>query len=97
MKKLNQQEIQAKMTTIDPAWEQKGNFIICKFVFKNFIEAFSFMTAVALVAEKSGHHPNWENEYNKVTISLSTHDAGGITEKDFDLAIAIDKISKRYL
>ena len=95
MKRLNQQEIQERMAVIDSAWEQKGTFICCEFVFKNFVEAFSFMTAVALVAEKSGHHPNWENTYNKVKISLSTHDANGITEKDFDLAKAIDTISKR--
>lgn len=97
MNKLNQQEIQARMKEIASAWEVKGKFICCEFIFKNFIEAFSFMTAVALVAEKSGHHPNWENVYNKVIISLSTHDADGITEKDFDLSKAIDKISNRYL
>lgn len=97
MNKLNQQEIQARMKEIASAWEVKGKFISCEFVFKNFIEAFSFMTAVALVAEKSGHHPNWENVYNKVIISLSTHDADGITSKDFDLAKAIDKISNKYL
>lgn len=97
MKKLNQHEIQVRMSEIDSAWVIRGKFICCELVFKNFIEAFSFMTAVALVAEKSAHHPNWENAYNKVTISLSTHDADGITEKDFDLAIAIDKIWKRYL
>ena len=97
MKKLNQQEIQTRMTEIDSVWEVKGKFISCEFVFNNFIDAFSFMTAVALVAEKSDHHPNWENVYNKVIISLSTHDADGITEKDFDLAKAIDKISNRYL
>lgn len=95
MKKLNQQEIQERMATIDSRWEQKENCISSEFVLKNFVEAFSFMTAVALVAEKSAHHPNWENTYNKVTISLSTHDAGGITEKDFDLAKAIDTILKR--
>ncbi|TDD96628.1 4a-hydroxytetrahydrobiopterin dehydratase [Flavobacterium cellulosilyticum] len=95
MKKLNQQEITAKMSAIDSAWEIKGKFISREFVFKNFVEAFSFMTAVALIAEKSAHHPNWENVYNKVTISLSTHDADGITEKDIDLATAIDKISNR--
>jgi 4a-hydroxytetrahydrobiopterin dehydratase len=95
MEKLNPQEIQAGMTEINSAWEIQGKFICCEFVFKNFIEAFSFMTAVALVAEKLGHHPNWENTYNKVSISLSTHDADGISIKDFDLAKAIDKISGR--
>ena len=53
------------------------------------------MIAVALIAEKSGHHPNWKNEYNKVTVDLNTHDVGGITTKDFDLAAAIDKLFKK--
>ena len=62
------------------------------FKFKDFSEAFAFMTRVALVAEKAGHHPDWSNSYNSVTITLSTHDAGGLTEKDIALAQAIDKI-----
>ncbi len=95
MTKLNEQEIQAKMANIDPAWLVKGKFIHRDFLFKDFIEAFSFMTAVALSAEKAGHHPNWKNAYNKVTIALNTHDADGITDKDFDLAKAIDKIVKK--
>ncbi len=62
------------------------------FKFKDFSEAFAFMTRVALAAEKAGHHPDWSNSYNSVTITLSTHDAGGLTEKDIALAQAIDKI-----
>jgi 4a-hydroxytetrahydrobiopterin dehydratase len=62
------------------------------FKFKDFSEAFAFMTRVALAAEKAGHHPDWSNSYNSVTITLSTHDAGGLTEKDVALAQAIDKI-----
>lgn len=94
MLKLNDQEINTRMLTIDPSWVLKGKFIHREILFKNFIEAFSFMTAVALVAEKSGHHPNWKNVYNKVTIALNTHDADGITDKDFALAQAIDTIVK---
>ncbi len=94
MYKLNEQEIQSSMTLIDPAWILKGKFIHREIVLKNFIEAFSFMTSVALVAEKQGHHPNWKNVYNKVNIALNTHDADGLTTKDFDLAKAIDKILK---
>ncbi len=96
MKKLNEPEIKAQMTSIDPAWEFKGKFIHRDFIFKDFVEAFSFMTAVALVAEKSAHHPDWKNVYNKVTITLNTHDADGITTKDFDLAKAIDGIARKY-
>jgi len=59
------------------------------FKFKNFEEAFSFMTRVALLAEKADHHPDWSNSYNKVEITLSSHDAGGLTQKDVALAEAI--------
>jgi len=59
------------------------------FTFKSFAEAFSFMTHVALIADKMDHHPNWSNVYNKVDITLTTHDSGGVTQKDLDLAKAI--------
>ena len=96
MQKLNEQEIQDKIAEIDGAWKVKAKFLHRELLFKDFVEAFSFMTAVALLAEKSGHHPNWKNAYNKVTIDLSTHDADGITTKDFDLAKAIDKLYTKY-
>lgn len=74
-------------------WEQKNNQLFRKFTFKNFSEAFAFMTRVALVAEKMDHHPDWNNVWNTVEIRLSTHDAGDvITEKDKKLAAAIDEI-----
>lgn len=62
------------------------------FKFKDFSEAFGFMARVALAAEKAGHHPDWSNNYNTVTIRLSTHDAGGLSQKDVDLAKVIDAI-----
>ena len=62
------------------------------FKFKTFSEAFSFMTRVALAAEKMDHHPDWSNSYNKVRITLSTHSAGGLTEKDMKLADKIDRL-----
>ncbi len=62
------------------------------FTFKDFSEAFSFMTRVALIAEAANHHPDWSNSYNKVMISLSTHSAGGLTDRDIKLATAIDKL-----
>ena len=64
------------------------------FRFKDFSEAFAFMSRVALAAEKAGHHPDWSNSYNKVSIALSTHSAGGLTEKDVALARAIDALMK---
>lgn len=95
MKKLSDQEIQDSLKEVEAAWKIKEGFLRREFVFKDFVEAFSFMTAVALVAEKSAHHPNWKNAYNKVTIELNTHDADGLTNKDFDLAKAIDKQYKK--
>lgn len=62
------------------------------FRFKDFSEAFAFMSRVALAAEKAGHHPDWSNSYNTVTIRLSTHDAGGLSNKDIALAQAIDAL-----
>lgn len=74
-------------------WTEKNNKLSAEFQFKNFVEAFSFMTKVALLAEKMDHHPYWTNVYNKVTIELSTHDAGDVvTEKDHKLASMIDKL-----
>jgi 4a-hydroxytetrahydrobiopterin dehydratase len=64
-----------------------------KFIFKNFNEAFGFMSRVALVAEKIDHHPEWSNVYKTVDVTLSTHDAGGLTELDVKLAEAMDKIA----
>ncbi|MHA4810175.1 4a-hydroxytetrahydrobiopterin dehydratase [Flavitalea flava] len=72
-------------------WEEKNNSLYRKFEFKDFSGAFSFMTRVALAAEKMDHHPLWTNVYNQVEIWLSTHDAGNtVTEKDHKLAKKID-------
>jgi 4a-hydroxytetrahydrobiopterin dehydratase len=74
-------------------WKEENNKLYKKFVFKNFNEAFGFMTNVALMAEKADHHPTWTNTWNTVEIWLSTHDAGNtVTQKDKDLAEAIDSI-----
>lgn len=75
-------------------WTEENNRLIKTFKFRDFKEAFGFMTKVALVAEKMGHHPNWSNVYNTVTIELSTHDAGNVvTDKDRALAKAIDQLN----
>jgi 4a-hydroxytetrahydrobiopterin dehydratase len=72
-------------------WRKKNNALYKKFEFKDFSQAFAFMTRVALAAEKMDHHPTWTNTYNKVEISLNTHDAGDIvTDKDKKLAKIID-------
>ncbi|MBI3218254.1 MAG: 4a-hydroxytetrahydrobiopterin dehydratase [Bacteroidetes bacterium] len=77
-------------------WTNGNNRLTRTFVFADFVEAFGFMTQVALLAEKCDHHPTWSNTYNRVTIELSTHDAGNIvTEKDHVLARQIDQILNR--
>ncbi|MBV9558707.1 MAG: 4a-hydroxytetrahydrobiopterin dehydratase [Pseudolabrys sp.] len=73
---------------------KNGNAIAKKFEFKDFNEAFGFMTRAALVAEKMNHHPEWFNVYKTVEVTLSTHDAGGVTELDVKLAEAMEKIAK---
>jgi len=74
-------------------WTEKDNYLQKSFKFKNFNEAFGFMTRVALIAEKMDHHPWWSNVYNEVEIKLNTHSAGDIvTDKDRKLAEAIDKL-----
>jgi 4a-hydroxytetrahydrobiopterin dehydratase len=74
-------------------WTEQNNQLYKKFEFKNFSEAFAFMTRVAIEAEKMNHHPYWSNVWNKVEIWLQTHDAGNIiTQKDHDLAKHIDEL-----
>lgn len=75
-------------------WKEENNKLAKTFVFKDFTQAFGFMTKVAIVAEKMNHHPTWTNTWNTVTIELSTHDAGNIvTDLDRTLANAIDKLA----
>ncbi len=91
MKKLNEIEIAQKLTTLD-GWEYNEGAIHTTIEFKDFKDTFSVMTRIAFEAELQSHHPDWTNVYNKLQISLTTHDAGGVTENDFNLALAIDQI-----
>lgn len=78
-------------------WHEEKNRLQATFKFKDFAEAFAFMTEVAFAAEKQNHHPNWSNVWNTVEIQLATHDAGNIvTDKDRKLASAIDEIYRKY-
>jgi 4a-hydroxytetrahydrobiopterin dehydratase len=78
-------------------WKEENNQLTKSFEFKDFVEAFTFMTQVAFVAEKMNHHPNWSNEYNKVDIILFTHDANNsITEKDLKLSKEISRIFRNF-
>ena len=81
-------ELNAKI----PNWEINSKFIKREFNFNNFIEAFSFMTKIALICEKYNHHPNWENVYSKVIIKLSTHDLGGVSNLDQTVASEINYV-----
>ena len=96
MEKLAAQQISDKLNSLNKNWRQDGDFIKRAFIFKDFKQAFAFMTQVALLAEKADHHPNWDNTYKNVNIALSTHEADGLTEKDFDLAAKIDEVAASF-
>lgn len=89
-------QIEEKIQQSLPSWDFKDNFLSQNFSFHDFVEAFSFMTAIAMEAEKMDHHPNWENVYNRVIIRLSTHDKGRVTEKDLALGMKIDLHYAKY-
>ena len=89
--KLSPTEIQSALSDL-PGWSIREGKLHREDAFKDFTEAFSFMTRVALIAEKMNHHPEWFNVYRTVRIDLSTHDAGGITELDVSLAAAISAV-----
>ena len=90
-KSLSAREIQAKLASL-PGWSVVGGHLRRELRFKDFSEAFAFMTRVALIAEQRNHHPDWSNVYNRVTIDLWTHDAGGITESDVKFAQAVSAL-----
>lgn len=96
MKTFSDTEIEDHVLKYLKGWVFEKGVIKRDFEFGDFIEAFSFMTAVAMQAENSDHHPEWSNVYNKVSIALRTHSAGGITRLDFDLASNIDLVFRRY-
>ena len=91
VRRLEESEIQRRLAET-PGWQLQDNSLARDFRFATFVDAFAFMTAVALVAERMNHHPDWSNVYNTVKIRLSTHDAGGISDKDFELASAISDL-----
>lgn len=84
-KPLESDQITARLETLS-GWEHSEGSLCRSFSFPDFVTAFGFMTSVALVAESMNHHPDWSNVYNRVSVRLSTHDAGGITDSDFELA-----------
>ncbi|WP_411895189.1 4a-hydroxytetrahydrobiopterin dehydratase [Winogradskyella sp. A2] len=89
--KLDDSTIEKKLLRF-PDWEYHKNAIHAEFEFDNFKDCFSAMSRIAFECEAQNHHPDWTNVYNVLKISLSTHDAGGVTQKDFNLAAAIEAI-----
>jgi 4a-hydroxytetrahydrobiopterin dehydratase len=89
-----EQEIATALTEL-PGWKRAEATISKEFAFVDFNEAWGFMCRVALLAEKNDHHPDWRNVWNKVDITLTTHDAGGLSERDFELARAIERLLSR--
>ncbi|PCJ28360.1 MAG: 4a-hydroxytetrahydrobiopterin dehydratase [Flavobacteriales bacterium] len=93
MGRLTDNEVDYNLTTLEGwALDENESRIIKSFVFKDFKEAITAMVKIGEAAEELGHHPDWYNSYNKLNIKLSTHDAGGITIKDFELAKRIEDI-----
>ena len=92
MQKLTPSQIKAALAAL-PQWRRKASVISRTFEFKDFVVAMKFVNAVARAAEKAWHHPDIDIRWNKVTLALTTHDAGGLTEKDFDLAAKFDGLA----
>lgn len=90
---LTQTEIDQKISTI-PQWQQEDQNLTRTFKFKNFVEAIAFVNQLVEPAEAAGHHPDLAISYNKVEVSLTSHDAGGLTQKDFDLAQTISQLAE---
>ncbi|TFH22422.1 MAG: 4a-hydroxytetrahydrobiopterin dehydratase [Myxococcales bacterium] len=92
MQCLTEAEIAQRLQPL-PDWESRGDRIVRTFRFADFARAFSWMTSVAIVAERMNHHPEWRNVYGTVDVELTTHDAGGITENDVRLAAEMDRLA----
>jgi 4a-hydroxytetrahydrobiopterin dehydratase len=91
MPPLSDSEIKSRLVTV-PDWQIESGELVRTFLFKDFAASLAFVNKVGDIAENAGHHPDIDIRYNKVRLALVTHDAGGITQKDFDLAAATDKL-----
>jgi 4a-hydroxytetrahydrobiopterin dehydratase len=91
-KALTTQEIETRLATLD-GWKLEDGKLHREFRFESFVEAFGFMSRSALIAEKMDHHPEWSNVYSRVRVDLTTHDADGVTELDFSLAMAMNALA----
>lgn len=91
MKKLKESEIEDRIKELE-GWEYREEALYVEYEFEDFKDAFSAMTRIAFEAERLQHHPEWSNVYNQLEIFLTTHDVGGVTEKDFELAKIINSL-----
>jgi 4a-hydroxytetrahydrobiopterin dehydratase len=89
---LDPEELAGRLTAL-PGWTLRDGKLHRAYQFTDFVEAFGYMTRVALVAERMGHHPAWFNVWGTVVVDLDTHDAGGVTERDFELARAMEQLA----
>lgn len=94
MRKMTDTEIQAALSDL-PAWKVKDGKLHREYQFADFVHAFGFMATAATLIERMGHHPEWFNVYNRVVVDLTTHDAGGVSPKDFELALALEGIAAK--
>ena len=94
MQKLSEADMQAAMAGL-PGWQVVNAKLHREYKFADFVHAFGFMATAALAIEKMGHHPEWFNVYNRVTVDLTTHDAQGITSKDIELAKLLDTTARK--
>jgi 4a-hydroxytetrahydrobiopterin dehydratase len=92
MKKLSPEEVKSKLSSLS-GWSIADGKLHRAYQFADFVEAFGWMTSVAITAQAADHHPEWSNVWNKVVVDLTTHDAGGISERDFALAAEMDKLA----
>jgi 4a-hydroxytetrahydrobiopterin dehydratase len=92
--KLSDQELASAVSSL-PQWSVQNGKLHCDLKFKDFIHAFGFMATAAIAIEKRDHHPEWSNVYNRISIDLVTHDAGGITQADVELARLLDEIAAK--
>ncbi|MEZ4372345.1 MAG: 4a-hydroxytetrahydrobiopterin dehydratase [Polyangiaceae bacterium] len=86
---MSSSDLEAELATLT-GWERRPDRLVKRFKFTDFVEAFGWMSQVALCAERMNHHPEWSNVYNRVDVELTTHDAGGISQRDVELARLMD-------
>ena len=93
--RLSDSDVAGRIASL-PGWELRDGALHRRLEFRDFVDAFSFMTSVALLAERMSHHPEWSNVYNVVTVRLTTHDVGGLSENDFAMAAEMSRIHQRF-